>query len=70
VSRTNWPSVIGELGARELSHNDLAALLHVAQSTVSRWAKGIGEPRYDEGKTLLMLHEELCRNALGTSAIS
>lgn len=56
----DFPLMIRELNKAGLSNNSLAFLLRVAHTSVNRWAKGLGEPKYTPGKELVRLYELEC----------
>lgn len=61
----NWPRILADLKAGGYSQDDVAQLLTtrlgrpVSQPTVSRWARGKGEPSFSEGQVLIDLRSGL-----------
>jgi len=54
----DWPATLDRLRAHGINGRHIARSLHLAPSSVTRWALGDVQPRHDHGEQLLLLFTE------------
>jgi hypothetical protein len=57
----DWPLVLQQLSHAGVSTALLASMLSRYPSTIENWKYRGGKPRYDDGATILAMHEALCK---------